>query len=356
MASGLLALLDDVVAIAKVAAASLDDVAAQAAKAGSKAAGIVIDDAAVAPRYVVGFAAERELPIIGKIALGSIRNKLLFLLPGALLLSTVAPWSITPLLVGGGLFLCFEGFRKVHEVVVPGNEHATEHTTEHADEDSATSDVGDAAAVEQKTVTSAIRTDLILSAEIMALTLSTLDEASFVTKASVLLIVGLGITVAIYAAVALIVKADDIGVALARRSAPWSVLGRGLVNAMPAVLSLLSIVGTVAMLWVGGGIILHGLAVYGISAPEHWIHTASEAASTLQPAAGGLLGWTAGAALAAVAGLLFGAAVGPVVRYVIEPLLKRLPRFGRSAVSGTPPRSATNARRLGRRSAPASRR
>ncbi len=344
MASGLFALLDDVAAIAKVAAASLDDIAGQAAKAGTKAAGIVIDDAAVAPRYVVGFAAERELPIIGKIALGSIRNKLLFLLPGALLLSTVAPWAITPLLIGGGLFLCYEGFGKVYELVVPGKQHAIEHATahtdhqadrhadrnadRHADEGGATAEVEDALAVEQKTVASAIRTDLILSAEIMALTLSTLEDAPFVTRASVLLIVGLGITVAIYAAVALIVKADDIGVALARRSAPWSTLGRGLVIAMPTVLSLLSIVGTLAMLWVGGGIILHGLAVYGISAPEHWIHTASEAASILLPVAGGLAGWTAGAALAALAGLLFGAALGPIVRHVIEPLLQRLPRFG----------------------------
>jgi len=330
MASGLLALLDDVAAIAKVAAASIDDIGAQAAKAGTKAAGIVIDDAAVAPRYVVGFTAERELPIIGRIALGSIRNKLLFLVPGALLLSTVAPWSITPLLIGGGLFLCYEGFSKVYELVVPGRPHATEHADAPVDEGTATADVGDAAALEQQKVASAVRTDLILSAEIMAITLSTLGEASFVTKASVLLIVGLGITVAIYGAVALIVKADDIGVALARQSAPWSALGRGLVNVMPAVLSLLSILGTLAMLWVGGGIILHGLAVYGVLAPEHWIQTASQAASALAPAAGGLLGWTAGAALAAMAGLILGAAVRPIVRNVIEPLLQRLPRFGRA--------------------------
>ena len=318
MASGLFALLDDVAAIAKVAAASLDDIAGQAAKAGTKAAGIVIDDAAVAPRYVVGFAAERELPIIGKIALGSIRNKLLFLLPGALLLSTVAPWAITPLLIGGGLFLCYEGFSKVYELVVPGRPHATEHADAPVDEGTATADVGDAAALEQQKVASAVRTDLILSAEIMAITLSTLGEASFVTKASVLLIVGLGITVAIYGAVALIVKADDIGVALARQSAPWSALGRGLVNVMPAVLSLLSILGTLAMLWVGGGILIHGLHELGLHDLADFSHGIEHGVAELTGGLGGILGWVTYAGISALVGLI----VGSVIVFVLHKMLK----------------------------------
>ena len=126
MSIGLLALLDDVAAIAKVAAASLDDVASQAAKAGVKAAGVVIDDAAVTPRYVVGFSAKRELPIVGKIASGSLRNKLLILLPAALALSYFLPWAITPLLMFGGAYLCYEGVEKVYEIIVPHHAHAHE--------------------------------------------------------------------------------------------------------------------------------------------------------------------------------------------------------------------------------------
>jgi uncharacterized protein len=124
MASGLLALLDDVVVLAKAAAASLDDVASQTINASANAAGVVIDDAAVTPRYVVGFAAERELPIIGRIAFGSLKNKILFLLPAALLLSAFTPWAIMPLLMMGGVFLCFEGYEKVHQIVAPHNTHA----------------------------------------------------------------------------------------------------------------------------------------------------------------------------------------------------------------------------------------
>ena len=315
MASGLLALLDDVAALAKIASASLDDVVKLAAKAGSKSAGIVIDDAAVTPRYVVGFAADRELPIIGKIAWGSLRNKLLFLLPGALLLSAVAPWSIMPMLILGGAFLCFEGFGKVRELVVPAAAIAP-------------ADVliaGDAQSLEQQKVASAIRTDFILSAEIMAITLSSVGEASFAMKATVLAIVGLGITIAVYGTVALIVKADDFGVALARRNPPWSVIGRALVRAMPSVLSALSLIGTLAMLWVGGGIILHGLAEYGLGSPERWIKSVGTAAGSFMPLAGGLVAWLVGAALSGLAGLAVGAAVAPLSKHLIGPLLQRLP-------------------------------
>ncbi len=219
MSIGLIALLDDVAALAKMASASLDDVAGQAAKAGAKAAGVVIDDAAVTPRYVVGFAAERELPIVGRIALGSLRNKLLFLLPGALALGAFAPWAITPLLMLGGAYLCYEGTEKVYEALFPHKAHG------HEEEVAAAAD----SAMEDRRVASAIKTDFILSAEIMAITLAAIPEGSFWTKAAVLAVVAVGITVAVYGAVALIVKADDAGMALAANRNPSFIggLGRG---------------------------------------------------------------------------------------------------------------------------------
>jgi len=321
MASGLLALFDDVIAIAKIASASLDDVAKMSAKAAGKAAGIVIDDAAVTPRYVVGFAADRELPIIGKIAWGSTRNKLVFLLPGALLLSTIAPWSIMPLLILGGAYLCYEGFGKVRDLIGAAAPPTPAEALQ----------TGDAKALERQKIASAIRTDFILSAEVMAITLSTLGEASFAMKGTVLAVVGLGITIAVYGTVALIVKADDVGVALARRNPPWSAIGRGLVRAMPSVLSALSLIGTLAMLWVGGGIILHGLAEYGLSAPEYWIKKVGGSAGSLLPWGGGIVAWVIGAALAGLVGLAVGAAAAPLSKRVIGPLLQRLPSFRRAS-------------------------
>jgi predicted DNA repair protein MutK len=296
MSGGLLALLDDVAAIAKVAAASLDDVAAQAAKAGSKAAGIVIDDAAVTPRYVVGFAADRELPIVGRIAWGSLKNKILFLLPGALALNFFAPWIITPLLMAGGVFLCFEGYEKVHEMVVGPVAKA----------EAAAAAQTDSKALEDVRVAGAIRTDIILSAEIMAITLSGVAQSPFWTQAAVLTVVGLGITVVVYGAVALIVKADDFGVALARRGGALGAIGKGIVKAMPSLLKALSVVGMVAMLWVGGGIILHGFAGFGFAGPEHAIEAVARAVAAVAPIVGGFLQWLVAAALAGVFGLAVG--------------------------------------------------
>ncbi len=220
MSTGLIALLDDVAGLAKVAAASLDDAAGQAARAGAKAAGVVVDDAAVTPRYVVGFTADRELPIIGKIALGSLKNKLVFLLPLALALSLVAPWAITPLLMLGGGFLCYEGAEKVWEALRP---HAAHH-----DADGAGAAGQDAAQFEREKVNSAIKTDLILSAEIMAIVLSTVaaETSSFWMQAAVLAVVGAGITGLVYGAVALIVKADDVGLSLADSVEKVGVAGR----------------------------------------------------------------------------------------------------------------------------------
>lgn len=311
MSTGLLALLDDVAGIAKLAAASVDDVAAQATKAGAKAAGVVIDDAAVTPRYVVGFAAARELPIVRRIALGSLKNKLLILLPAALLLSAFAPFLITPLLVLGGAFLCYEGAEKAWEALMPHAAHAHEAKTGALP--------ADPQALEDAKVAGAIRTDFILSAEIMAIALATLPQASIVMQAVVLAVVGIGITVAVYGAVALIVKADDAGLALAAgRSGALAALGRGIVLAMPPFLKALGVVGTVAMLWVGGGIVIHGLEEWGLGAIGHLVHD-------LQHAVGdGALGWVAGAAASGVFGLALGALLIPLVEHAIAPAARGL--------------------------------
>jgi uncharacterized protein len=316
VASGLIALLDDIAAIAKVAASSLDDVIAQSAKAGSKAAGIIIDDAAVTPRYVVGFASNRELPIVWKIARGSLINKILFLLPGALALSFLAPWLITPLLMIGGAYLCFEGYEKLHSLIVPKAKQDTGPVA---------SSEQDAKALESERVSGAIRTDFILSAEIMAITLSTVSDASFAMQAAVLGAVGLGITIVVYGAVALIVKADDAGAAMALTGKPLiAPFGRGIVKAMPGILSTLSIVGTAAMLWVGGDIVLHGLAHYGISGPESWIKDTAKAIGGTLSAGSGIVTWLLGAFGAGIVGAAIGALVVPVVHYGIQPLIRTL--------------------------------
>jgi predicted DNA repair protein MutK len=299
MSGGLLALLDDVAAIAKVAASSLDDIAAQTVKAGSKAAGIVIDDAAVTPRYVVGFASDRELPIIGKIAWGSIKNKLVILLPGALALSFFAPWAITPLLMVGGLFLCFEGYEKVRALISP---HAEAGAPAPALDESL-----DAKALEDQKVASAIRTDMILSAEIMAITLGQITTPTFLNKAMVLAAVGIAVTIAVYGAVALIVKADDLGVHLAKnRAGIVRVIGRGLVTGMPPFLKLLSIIGMLAMLWVGGGIILHGMAEMGWKAPEYGLLGFARQVGDAIGVASGFIAWFIHASGGALVGVVLG--------------------------------------------------
>lgn len=315
MSVGLLALLDDVAALAKVAAASLDDITGQAMKAGAKAAGAVIDDAAVTPRYVHGFSAERELPIVGKIALGSIRNKLIILLPAALLLSAFLPWLINPLLMLGGAYLCYEGAEKVYALLFPHQAHAHEAQVE----PSASNPV----ALEEEKVAGAIKTDFILSAEIMTIALAAIPLGSVVNQALVLLLVAIGITAIVYGGVALIVKADDIGLHLATNgyTGLGRAFGRGLVKAMPGFMQTLSIVGTAAMVWVGGGIILHGLAGLGWDAPEHWVQSAAHAVSTIAPAIPGVLGWLTTAVLSGILGLVLGFILIPVAQYIIAPVL-----------------------------------
>ncbi|MDO9382065.1 MAG: DUF808 domain-containing protein [Hyphomicrobiaceae bacterium] len=300
MSGGLLALLDDIAALAKLAAVTIDDAAAQAVKASAKAAGVVIDDAAVTPRYVTGLAAARELPIIGRIALGSLKNKLVFLLPAALALSAFAPWAITPLLMVGGLYLCFEGYEKVH--------HMLTHSAADDAGKLAAETVQDSKTLEDQKVAGAIRTDFILSAEIMAIALANIDTPTIVNQAIVLTVVALAITAGVYGAVALIVKADDFGVYLAKRDGPVSgPVGRGLVYGMPPFLQVLSFVGTLAMLWVGGGILLHGLAEYGVTWPEHTVHHAAEVVAGVFPAGGAVVSWLVSATCAAIVGLAAGA-------------------------------------------------
>jgi predicted DNA repair protein MutK len=326
---GLIALLDDVAAIAKVAAASIDDVAAQAAKAGAKAAGVVIDDAAVTPRYVIGFTAQRELPIVRKIAVGSLRNKLLILLPLALGLSHFLPAAVTPLLMFGGAYLCYEGTEKVYELLMPHQAHAHEAQLETVALNPQT--------LEDEKVAGAIKTDFILSAEIMAITLAAVPTTSLWTQALILTLVGIGITVGVYGAVALIVKADDVGVALAanpQRSALGRLsrsLGRALVRGMPVFLSGLSAIGTAAMIWVGGSIIVHGLAEYGLPELEETIHEAAVAAAYALPPIAGAAEWIVSAAGSGIIGLLIGAALIPVIGLVVAPSWKLLRRALRRA-------------------------
>ncbi|MBC7505994.1 MAG: DUF808 domain-containing protein, partial [Sandarakinorhabdus sp.] len=268
----------------------------------AKAAGVVIDDAAVTPRYVTGFTADREIPIVAKIAKGSLKNKLVYLLPGALLLSWLAPWAITPLLMAGGAYLCYEGAEKLYEILAPHVEAEEGPVDE------------DPRAVENHMVNSAIRTDLILSGEIMAISLASVADAPMMEQAVVLAVVGVGITALVYGAVALIVKADDAGYALARTGSPlFQTFGRGLVHAMPPFLSILARIGTAAMLWVGGGIIVHGLEGYGIAEPGHSIHHFAETLGAASGAAAPAVSWFIGALGAGLFGVLVGGVIVAVL-------------------------------------------
>ena len=307
-----MALIDDVAGIAKLAAASIDDVGAASGKAASKAAGVVVDDAAVTPKYVTGLSPSRELPIIGKIALGSIRNKLLLILPVALLLTAFAPWAITPLLMCGGAYLCFEGAEKVMEMF-----------GDHEAEDAPVND--DPAHLEKATVSGAVRTDLILSAEIMTIALADVADAPLATQAGVLIVVGLAMTVAVYGAVGLLVKLDDIGLHMAERASKTSrAIGRGLVKAMPGVFSSLSVIGTVAMLWVGGGILLHGTHTLGLAWPAEPVEHLAHAVGALAGPRAGAASWTTTALLSGLLGLIVGGLLAVLLHQVLR-------LFGRGA-------------------------
>lgn len=294
--SGLVALLDDVAALAKLAAASVDDIGAAAGRAGVKAMGIVVDDTAVTPRYVTGFTPERELPIIWRIAKGSLKNKIVFILPAALLLSQFLPWALNPLLMVGGAYLCFEGAEKVYEAI----------SGHHAEGEEAVIKLA-SAAHEEKMVSGAIRTDFILSAEIMAISLAEVATQPLLSRALILVVVALMITALVYGVVGLIVKTDDFGLKLAQSgSGAAQAVGRGLVKGMPVVMSALSVIGTAAMLWVGGHIIIDGLDKFGLGWPAHTLHDLAVAAGQALPFARSVVEWLVDTLGSAIVGLLLG--------------------------------------------------
>jgi predicted DNA repair protein MutK len=319
MASGLAALLDDIAAIAKLTATSLNDVGAAAGQAGTKAVGVVVDDAAVTPAYAMGFTPDRELPIVWKIALGSLRNKFLFLLPGALLLSAFASWAVTPILMLGGAYLCFEATEKIIEAIA--RSAGTIETTPQ---------VADLALscpeMEQQRVSGAIRTDLILSGEIMAIALHTVADRPFAVQAGALVLVSFLLTIGVYGVVGLIIKMDDIGLHLAQcRLSLTRSFGRGLVKSMPYVLKGLTLVGTAAMLWVGGGIIVKGLENFDFDTLPYWIEKVSELAGHTA-GIGAIAAWLTHAIGSAAVGFVLGGAIVSVMHLI--PKRKHLGRLG----------------------------
>ncbi|WP_298992982.1 DUF808 domain-containing protein [uncultured Pseudokineococcus sp.] len=324
MSAGLVALLDDVALLARAAAASLDDVGAAAARAGAKTAGVVVDDTAVTPQYVRGLAAEREVPIIRRIAVGSLRNKLLIILPVVLLLSWLLPVALTPLLMLGGAYLCFEGAEKVWGRLRGHGPHAAAGGPGGAAGGAALPD-------EDALVKGAVRTDLVLSAEIMVIALDEVVTEPFLTRAVVLALVGVAVTVGVYGVVALIVKMDDAGLRLAEApSAAVARLGRGMVAALPKLLTVLTVVGTAAMLWVGGHLLLVGADELGLTAPYEVVHHAEEAVAEALGAVGPVAGWLVATLAAAVLGLLVGLLVVAVVHAV------EVVRHHRSATDAAP--------------------
>ena len=305
MPSGLFALLDDVATIAKVAAASIDDVGAAASKAGAKAAGVVVDDTAVTPRYVTGFTPDRELPIIWRITKGSLFNKLVLILPALLLLSTFVPWAITPLLMMGGAYLCFEGAEKVIHALQRDKTSLEEDAEIVADRNH-----------EEVMVKGAVRTDFILSAEIMVIALNEVLDEHLVMRGATLALVAVLITIAVYGVVGLIVKMDDIGLHMAKRgSAARQAIGRGLVNFMPSLLAALATIGTAAMLWVGGQIVLHGLHEYHIGGIAEALEALAHSVAGGLPLEG-LWTWLIKATGDGIFGLLLGSVIVGVLHFV----------------------------------------
>jgi hypothetical protein len=295
----LFGLLDDIAALARLAAASIDDVGAAAGRASVKAAGVVVDDTAVTPQYVHGVAAHRELPIVRRIAAGSLRNKILFILPGALLLSQFLPWLLTPILMVGGCYLSFEGAEKIWTRIAG-------HQPETVSEDVARL----AEDVEAETIAGAIRTDFILSAEIMVIALNEVADEPFAARAAILAVVAVAITILVYGVVALIVKMDDVGLHLAQRRAAFTqAVGRGMVRGMPKLLATISAVGVVAMLWVGGHILLVGTDDLG----WHWlyglVHDLEQEAEHAVESLGTVVAWLVNTVASGLTGLVVGAVI-----------------------------------------------
>ena len=308
MAGGLFALLDDVALIARSAASSVDDVAALAGKTSVKAAGVVVDDAAVTPQYVEGIKPQRELPMIWRITKGSLINKLVIILPIAMILSWIAPWALTPILMCGGTYLCFEGAEKILHHLLPHREKETESVQEKG------------ADAEDSLVKSAITTDLILSSEIMVISLNEVIDQPFWMRLGALIFVGILLTLGVYGAVGLLVKMDDIGMALNERHNGKSTVGNALVKGMPIVLDINGIIGTAAMLWVGGHIVVKGLHEFGMNQPHEFIASVTEKISN------GALAWLAETGMSMVCGLILGTVIATIVMAVKA-------SFGKSSAS-----------------------
>ena len=315
MAGGLFALLDDVALIARSAASSVDDVAALAGKTSVKAAGVVVDDAAVTPQYVEGIKPQRELPMIWRITKGSLINKLVIILPIAMILSWIAPWALTPILMCGGTYLCFEGAEKILHHLLPHREKETESVQEKG------------ADAEDSLVKSAITTDLILSAEIMVISLNEVINEPFWMRLGALIFVGILLTLGVYGAVGLLVKMDDIGLALNKRHNGNSTIGTALVKGMPVVLDIIGVIGTAAMLWVGGHIVVKGLHEFGMDQPHEFIASVTENISN------GALAWLADTGMSMVCGLVLGIVVATIVMAVKA-------SFGKTSATSAQPAEA----------------
>ena len=315
MAGGLFALLDDVALIARSAASSVDDVAALAGKTSVKAAGVVVDDAAVTPQYVEGIKPQRELPMIWRITKGSLINKLVIILPIAMILSWIAPWALTPILMCGGTYLCFEGAEKILHHLLPHREKETESVQEKG------------ADAEDSLVKSAITTDLILSAEIMVISLNEVIDQPFWMRLGALIFVGILLTLGVYGAVGLLVKMDDIGMALNKRHNGNSTIGTALVKGMPVVLDIIGVIGTAAMLWVGGHIVVKGLHEFGMDQPHEFIASVTENISN------GALAWLADTGMSMVCGLVLGVVVATIVMAVKA-------SFGKTSATSAEPAEA----------------
>ncbi|MCZ9296339.1 MULTISPECIES: DUF808 domain-containing protein [Corynebacterium] len=315
MAGGLFALLDDVALIARSAASSVDDVAALAGKTSVKAAGVVVDDAAVTPQYVEGIKPQRELPMIWRITKGSLINKLVIILPIAMILSWIAPWALTPILMCGGTYLCFEGAEKILHHLLPHREKETESVQEKG------------ADAEDSLVKSAITTDLILSSEIMVISLNEVIDQPFWMRLGALIFVGILLTLGVYGAVGLLVKMDDIGMALNKRHNGKSTVGNALVKGMPIVLDIIGVIGTAAMLWVGGHIVVKGLHEFGMDQPHEFIASVTEKISN------GALAWLADTGISMVCGLVLGTVVATIVMAVKA-------SFGKTSATSAQPAEA----------------
>ena len=315
MAGGLFALLDDVSLIARAAASSVDDVAALGGKTSMKAIGVVVDDAAVTPQYVEGIKPQRELPMIWRITKGSLINKLVIILPIAMILSWIAPWALTPILMCGGTYLCFEGAEKILHHVLPHQEKETESVQEKG------------ADAEDSLVKSAITTDLILSSEIMVISLNEVINEPFWMRLGALIFVGILLTLGVYGAVGLLVKMDDIGMALNKRHNGKSTVGNALVKGMPIVLDIIGVIGTAAMLWVGGHIVVKGLHEFGMDQPHEFIASVTEKISN------GALAWLADTGMSMVCGLVLGTVVATIVMAVKA-------SFGKTSAASAQPAEA----------------